>query len=80
MSKTWQLIAVKGFGWHFEGPPTLRCPQWTILMRCGRVVIRLTTNTMRYEKLLEAVPDALVGMDQKGTIRFVNRQTEMLFG
>jgi hypothetical protein len=24
---------------------------------------------------LEAVPDALVGMDQKGVIRFVNRQT-----
>ncbi|HEY5249751.1 MAG TPA: PAS domain S-box protein [Dermatophilaceae bacterium] len=40
----------------------------------------MPTNTMRYEKLLEAVPDALVGMDQKGTIRFVNRQTEMLFG
>jgi PAS domain S-box-containing protein len=30
--------------------------------------------------LLEAVPDALVGMDQKGTIRFVNRQSEALFG
>jgi hypothetical protein len=27
------------------------------------------------EHLLEAVPDALVGMDQKGVIRFVNRQT-----
>jgi PAS domain S-box-containing protein len=34
----------------------------------------------RYESLLEAVPDALVGMDQKGVIRFVNRQTETLFG
>ncbi|HEY5249689.1 MAG TPA: PAS domain S-box protein [Dermatophilaceae bacterium] len=32
------------------------------------------------EHLLEAVPDALVGMDQKGVIRFVNRQTETLFG
>ena len=30
--------------------------------------------------MLEAVPDALVGMDQKGMIRFVNRQTETLFG
>ena len=29
---------------------------------------------------MEAVPDALVGMDQKGVIRFVNRQTESLFG
>jgi PAS domain S-box-containing protein len=34
----------------------------------------------RFEKLLEAVPDALVGMDQKGVIRFVNAQTESLFG
>jgi PAS domain S-box-containing protein len=35
---------------------------------------------MKLEKLLEAVPDALVGMDQEGVIRFVNRQTELLFG
>src|ERR1035438_10274243 len=41
---------------------------------------RLSSNTMRFEKLLEAVPDALVGMDQEGVIRFVNRQSELLFG
>lgn len=40
----------------------------------------MSSNPMRFEKLLEAVPDALVGMDQKGMIRFVNRQTESLFG
>jgi len=34
----------------------------------------------RFESLLEAVPDALVGMNQKGVIRFVNHQTESLFG
>lgn len=34
----------------------------------------------RFEGLLEAVPDALVGMDQTGVIRFVNRQSELLFG
>jgi PAS domain S-box-containing protein len=34
----------------------------------------------RFESLLEAVPDALVGMDQNGMIRFVNSQTESLFG
>jgi PAS domain S-box-containing protein len=37
-------------------------------------------KTTQFEKLLEAVPDALVGVDQKGVIRFVNRQTELLFG
>ena len=34
----------------------------------------------KLEGLLEAVPDALVGMDQSGVIRFVNHQTEELFG
>ena len=38
------------------------------------------SNMTRFESLLEAVPDALVGMDQEGVIRFVNRQTELLFG
>jgi PAS domain S-box-containing protein len=37
-------------------------------------------TTRWFESLLEAVPDALVGMDQKGVIRFVNRQAESLFG
>ena len=41
---------------------------------------RVPSKTTRLEHLLEAVPDALVGMDQKGVIRFVNRQTESLFG
>ena len=38
------------------------------------------SSKTRFENLLEVVPDALVGMDQKGVIRFVNRQTESLFG
>jgi len=38
------------------------------------------SKATRFESLLEAVPDALVGMDQSGTIRFVNHQTELLFG
>lgn len=38
------------------------------------------SKTTKFEVMLEAVPDALVGMDQKGVIRFVNRQTELLFG
>jgi diguanylate cyclase (GGDEF)-like protein/PAS domain S-box-containing protein len=30
--------------------------------------------------VLEAVPDAMVGVDRAGVIRFVNRQTEAMFG
>ena len=37
-------------------------------------------STTRFESLLEAVPDALVGVDHAGVIRSVNRQTELLFG
>jgi len=40
----------------------------------------MSMNATRLERLLEAVPDALVGMDQQGIIRFVNTQTESLFG
>ncbi len=40
----------------------------------------MSPKTTKFENLLEAVPGALVGMDQKGIIRFVNRQTESLFG
>ena len=42
--------------------------------------IQVPSKKTRFETLLEAVPDALVGMDQKGVIRFVNAQTESLFG
>jgi PAS domain S-box-containing protein len=40
----------------------------------------MSSKGKRFESLLEAVPDALVGMNQKGVIRFVNHQTESLFG
>ena len=40
----------------------------------------MLSKKTQFEKLLEAVPDALVGVDQKGVIRFVNRQAEVLFG
>ena len=40
----------------------------------------MSSKTSKFESLLEAVPDALVGMDHAGVIRFVNRQTELLFG
>ena len=40
----------------------------------------MSSKTRKFESLLEAAPDALVGMDQAGVIRFVNHQTESLFG
>ena len=40
----------------------------------------MTPKTTRFETLLEAVPDALVGVDQRRVIRFANRQAEVLFG
>jgi PAS domain S-box-containing protein len=40
----------------------------------------MSSKTTRFESLLEAVPDALVGMDQASVIWFVNHQTESLFG
>jgi len=38
------------------------------------------SEATKFESLLEAVPDALVGMDTSGVIRFVNHQSELLFG
>jgi two-component system sensor histidine kinase/response regulator len=40
---------------------------------------RLKTQA-KFEGLLEAAPDAMVGVDSTGTIRFVNTQGERLFG
>jgi PAS domain S-box-containing protein len=40
----------------------------------------MSSMMTKCEGLLEAVPDALVGVDHAGVIRFVNRQTELLFG
>jgi PAS domain S-box-containing protein len=40
----------------------------------------MSSEMTEFEGLLEAVPDALVGVDPAGAIRFVNRQTELLFG
>jgi PAS domain S-box-containing protein len=40
----------------------------------------MSWKSTEFEGLLEAVPDALVGADEEGVIRFVNRQAETLFG
>jgi PAS domain S-box-containing protein len=40
----------------------------------------MPSQRVNFESLLENVPDALVGVDLGGAIRYVNRQTELLFG
>src|SRR6187401_1062059 len=40
----------------------------------------MESGVTEFEGLLEALPDALVGMDTSGTVRFVNHQSELLFG
>ena len=37
-------------------------------------------QTTEFERMLDAVPGALVGVNRAGVIRYVNRQTESLFG
>jgi PAS domain S-box-containing protein len=41
---------------------------------------RSGTNDSTFEQLVEAAPDAFVGIDEKGEIVLVNSQTEALFG
>jgi PAS domain S-box-containing protein len=40
----------------------------------------LAQEASQSQALLEAAPDALIGVDRRGVIRFVDRQTEVLFG
>ena len=40
----------------------------------------MPSQTTAPDGLLEALPDALLGVDQSGLIRFVNHQSESLFG
>jgi len=40
----------------------------------------MSSKVTKFEALLEAAPDAMVGVDVAGMILFVNRQTESVFG
>jgi len=54
--------------------------QGRLVMAAVRDITERQKNVARFEGLLEAAPDAMVGVDSTGTIRFVNRQTELMFG
>ena len=45
----------------------------------AHVIVKLDQD-FNVTALLDAVPDALLGVDWSGVIRFVNQQTELLFG
>jgi diguanylate cyclase (GGDEF)-like protein/PAS domain S-box-containing protein len=45
-----------------------------------RIEDQMSSKTAPFDSLLEAIPNALVGTDQMGEIRFVNHETESLFG
>jgi diguanylate cyclase (GGDEF)-like protein/PAS domain S-box-containing protein len=53
-----------------------------MLSKNGKSTPRVTSPVQAadFEGLLEAVPDALVGVDRAGVIQFANHQTEVLFG
>ncbi|HEY8653902.1 MAG TPA: PAS domain S-box protein [Dermatophilaceae bacterium] len=40
----------------------------------------MSSKRTNFESLLEAAPDAVMGVDHGGVVRFVNHQTELLFG
>jgi PAS domain S-box-containing protein len=40
----------------------------------------MSSQMTMFEGLLEAIPDALVGVDKAGVIRYVNQPAESLFG
>jgi len=46
----------------------------------GRDITAQKKLEAKFQGLLEAAPDAMVGVDQAGLIRLVNRQAEVLFG
>ena len=49
-------------------------------MRIGGEIAVVSRDEVKFESLVEAAPDAMLGVDSLGVILFVNRQTELLFG
>ena len=65
----WDLGHDSSHGYGFEGGKVRSRSGETTLM--GAALGELAAN---FEDLLEAMPDALVGVDRAGVIRFVNHR------
>ena len=61
-------------------PPTKGSRDPSALQTPPRVLKKEDNRDLQYRALLEAAPDAIVVVDQTGTIILVNEQTESLFG
>jgi len=55
-------------------------PEQGLMYAVARDITDRKRSEAKFESLLEAAPDAMLGVDQSGLIQFVNRQTELLFG
>jgi diguanylate cyclase (GGDEF)-like protein/PAS domain S-box-containing protein len=57
-----------------------RPPDQGLMYAVARDITDHKRSEAKFENLLEAAPDAMLGVDPSGLIQFVNRQTELLFG
>ncbi len=58
----------------------IETPQGTLVTAVVRDVTERRKTQAKFEGLLEAAPDAMLGVDDRGVIRLVNTQSERLFG
>jgi PAS domain S-box-containing protein len=73
-----------------DGTPVVVSSRWalqrdsdgkpTAILESNRDITTAKRHEKRFEKLLEAAPDGIVAINDRGSIELVNAQTEKLFG